>query len=146
MNFSEYLDTINNEEPINEAFSIDKTLKSTIKALDRFNTHFAQISSATDGICAYRLVTNKLHMAVLIYFDFKKNDVQRIKFETDAIEAGATYYDTKDFEKWITQASNEYMDMVNAIHETIELFKEVPKSDEDCGVVVDHIARKLSIR
>ena len=147
MKFSEYLNNINIEEPINEkAFSIDKVLKSTIKALERFNVHFAQLSSASDGNIAYRLVTNKTRMSALINFDFNKNDVDRLKLETSAIEAGATYYKEKEFADLLTTAGNEFLDLTNAVHETIELFKEVSNSGEDTGVAVEHFARKLGLK
>lgn len=147
MKFSEYLDNINHEEPINEkAFSIDKVLKSTVKALERFNVHFAHISLVTDGIFAYRLVTNKTHMSALMYFDFKKNDVESLKLETSAIEAGAAYYKEKEFANLLTTAGNEFLDLTNAVHETIELFKEVSNSGEDTGVAVEHISRKLGLK
>lgn len=148
MKFSEYLnnlDNSNHEESINEAFSIDKTLKSTVKALERFKTHITQISLVSEGVCAYRLVSQS-RMGALIHFNFKKNDVERLKLENIGIEAGATYNDVKGFETLLTNTGNEFLEFVNAFHETIDLFKEVAKSEEDKGVVIDHIARKLGVK
>lgn len=128
MKFSEYLNNINNEEHINEkAFSIDKALNDTDNVLKRAHVDF--VTMGGDEKTANWVLATKSHVRVHIYYNFDKNKVERITFDQDMLEAGGTWNSMNDLLNAFKNTSEQYVNMHNAITATVQLFKQVPYTD-----------------